>query len=220
MHRNRTTPPFVPVPEYSKPINGVQVQGDLHTGETAIVRPARVWAVEPDRGDLFLVHFSPTNNQFVQLGDGGIVDNTWDVRNREMRVKCDLDGNVIALPVEGLINVWNTCVPMQTPRYPTKGRTMFTVFGVYRNADQTEGRGPMVLSKLFASREVAEHYVVAQPDPYGRQREWRDGRYGDWELRDHAVFQSLEEIEECVADEAKRRALAKLTDEDKRALGL
>ena len=97
---------------------------------------------------------------------------------------------------------------------------MFTIYGAYRNADETEGRGPMRLVLLLADRDEMVKYIEAQPDPWHRHCTWRDNRYGDWEMREHRVFQSAEEVDEYAAGEPRRRALAKLTDEDKRVLGL
>ena len=41
---------------------------------------------------------------------------------------------------------------------------MMRVYGVYRNTEPTEGRGVMVLDKLFESESDAEAYRLAQPD--------------------------------------------------------
>lgn len=78
----------------------------------------------------------------------------------------------------------------------------------------------MKLVHNVSDDELAKKFIEKQPDAYGRKREWSGGRYGDYEFREHVVFESLEEIDGYVAVSARQRALAKLTDEDKRALGL
>ena len=97
---------------------------------------------------------------------------------------------------------------------------MFVIYEVCRNADQTEGRGPMVPIKRISDRDAAVAYIEAQPDAYGIQRKWINDRYGDFQLRQLDVFESLEEIEDYVPIDKRQRALDKLNDEDKRALGL
>lgn len=42
------------------------------------------------------------------------------------------------------------------------------VYAVYRNADMTEGRGPMILEKLFVSRMMAWTYANNQRGIMGR----------------------------------------------------
>ncbi len=96
---------------------------------------------------------------------------------------------------------------------------MFTIYGTYKNSDEMDGRGPMILVTLIADHNEAVKYIEAQPDAWGRQREWRGNRYGDWELREHPVFESVTEIDDYKPEDIKNRVLAKLTPEERRALG-
>jgi hypothetical protein len=59
---------------------------------------AHVWAVDPARGDLYVVRL-PDMDSLVVV-DEGIVNHSEHVRNTEMSVGLDADGNVIAMPVE------------------------------------------------------------------------------------------------------------------------
>ena len=83
------------------------------------LRWAKVWAVEPERGDLYVVSVAEGTNQFVRLTHGGIVDKTEDVKNRPMQVLCNAEGTVVALPEEdtpeGPSYVWKPCQPMPAP---------------------------------------------------------------------------------------------------------
>lgn len=47
---------------------------------------------------------------------------------------------------------------------------MESVFAVLKNADFTEGRGPMLLHKIFSSYEAASDYIMAQPGIYGSKQ--------------------------------------------------
>ena len=68
---------------------------------------ANVWAVDPARGDLYVVHVAPGIDHLVQV-ENGIVDTPSAVMNREMLVKCDSLGNIIALPYENR-DAWCPC---------------------------------------------------------------------------------------------------------------
>jgi hypothetical protein len=96
---------------------------------------------------------------------------------------------------------------------------MITIHIVRKNADSTEGSGPMVPIKYITDYEAAVAYVEAQPDPYGRVRSWNANRYGDLSLEEVPVFESLDEIDDYAAIDIKAQALAKLTEQEKRALG-
>lgn len=74
---------------------------------------AKVWCVEPERGDLYVVAPVGSTPQFVQVSEG-IVDDTHSVMGRRMQVLCDSNGRVIALPSEN--SEWFIdCQPMQSP---------------------------------------------------------------------------------------------------------
>lgn len=81
------------------------------------------------------------------------------------------------------------------------------VYQVMENADSVEGRGPMVHVAYFKHLDDAQ--IIAVPI-WGA--EVRD--------TDLVIFDSLSEYKEHTIGEAKMKALAKLSTENKKALGL
>ena len=77
------------------------------------LRWAKVWAVEPVRGDLYVVSVANGSNQFVQVSSG-IVNKPSDVKNTPMQVLCDYRGRVIALPAENS-NRFIGCKEVESP---------------------------------------------------------------------------------------------------------
>ena len=51
---------------------------------------------------------------------------------------------------------------------------MKKVYAVFKNADMTEGNGPMLLDRVFANRRHAEKYIDEQPGVMGIQRKWSE----------------------------------------------
>lgn len=49
------------------------------------------------------------------------------------------------------------------------------VYVVLKNADFTEGRGPMVFNKIFANQEDAKQYAFDNLNPYGNPDPIRQG---------------------------------------------
>lgn len=106
---------------------------------------------------------------------------------------------------------------------------MIEIYAAYQNADMTEGRGHMVLDRLFANKHDALEYVRNQKGVMGRSprssHERKVGEtgwegMGDWELRELTVLENYDEIREVDNNKLKARAIAKLTTEELRALGL
>lgn len=94
------------------------------------------------------------------------------------------------------------------------------IWQTYRNADEIEGRGPMVPDFAFLHKEHAERYIDEQPGVIGRRSKWSQQKYGDWGLKAIEVLE-YDVIEESVKKlKTKLNALDKLTDEEKEALGL
>lgn len=54
------------------------------------------------------------------------------------------------------------------------------IYQTYRNADQTEGRGPMEPDLAFFHKEHAERFIDEQPGIMGRREKWSQLRHGDW----------------------------------------
>ena len=96
----------------------------------------------------------------------------------------------------------------------------FIIYQTKRNADMTEGRGPMVNDLAFKKKEHAEEYINTKAGVMGRRMKWSEERHGDW-----GVF-PVEVLCCSVIDEKKRIehirkcAIEKLSDEEITALGL
>lgn len=61
-----------------------------------------------------------------------------------------------------------------------------TVYGVYRNTDMTEGRGPMVLDRLFLYEEMAQMYADSQLGVMGYKPKggsWAKIPHAEWQVR-------------------------------------
>lgn len=97
----------------------------------------------------------------------------------------------------------------------------FTVYLVQKNADMTEGRGPMVNDACFSKEATAKFYANSQRGVMGRKAPV-DGwdKYSDWQVIPLVVAESLEELNSVRKEERRQIALDKLTHEDKVALGL
>lgn len=93
---------------------------------------------------------------------------------------------------------------------------MKTVYMTMRNADMTEGRGPMVQDLCFSSRELAAEYIDQQPGVMGRIGKWSEDKFGDWKIQALEVLDQIPDPNQKI----REKALSKLTFEEKRALGL
>ena len=89
------------------------------------------------------------------------------------------------------------------------------VYATYRPNDTIEGRGGSSMNKVFLESKHAKEYIDEQPGTQGIK-----GEKGGWWL------QEIDVIEESIIDRAKKdaalrnSALSKLTDAEKKALGL
>lgn len=94
------------------------------------------------------------------------------------------------------------------------------IYQTYRNSDETEGRGPMVADMVFLHKEHAERYIDEQPGVMGCRAQWSKQKYGDWEIKTIDVIDY--DVIEAGLKETKLKiaALAKLTTEEKKLLGL
>ncbi len=100
-----------------------------------------------------------------------------------------------------------------------------SVFIVTKNTDMTEGRGPMTFEHCFATFELASDYVLSCSGIMG----FHDNKLHKYTgLKDEYWTANARNIREVqilttipVSDEQLRAmALRKLTDQEKRALGL
>ena len=83
---------------------------------------------------------------------------------------------------------------------------VMTIFVVRRNADMTEGRGPMVTDKAFATAHEASRYIESK------------GSY-DRSFYDVEAL-PVYDVAPNPVDEIRERAMKKLSHEEKMALGL
>jgi len=101
------------------------------------------------------------------------------------------------------------------------------VFVVTKNTDFTEGRGPMMLHKVFASFDDAHKYIQDQEGIFGSAQS-KAADYGDkvttWSYNGYGIkkmqIMTYETAHEDYQKQLKQTALAKLTDEEKIALGV
>lgn len=89
-------------------------------------------------------------------------------------------------------------------------------FQTRRNADMTEGRGPMVNDLAFANWQDAADYIDTKTGVMGRRAKWSKEKYGEWDIQKIEVLTGP--YDPIAA--AKAKALAKLTSEERRILGL
>lgn len=91
-----------------------------------------------------------------------------------------------------------------------------------RNADTTEGRGPMIPDAYFLNKKDAEAHIDPQEGVMGRKApsgRWSQERYGDWDIVEVEVHASLSEFQENRERQLREEALASLTPRQRRALG-
>lgn len=90
------------------------------------------------------------------------------------------------------------------------------VYVVLKNSDEVEGRGPMVLDSIFYSEEVAKAYAEDRYNYYGHgalKQGWAT-------VREMAVLDVAGDWRTEVREQQRRKALAKLTHEERAVLGL
>ena len=84
----------------------------------------------------------------------------------------------------------------------------------------TEGRGPMELDSLWSDKAEAIQYMDNQKGVMGREAKWSIQKFGDWELEEVKVFASSQEKFNEDNEFIRKKALAKLTFEEMKVLGL
>lgn len=97
---------------------------------------------------------------------------------------------------------------------------MNTVFVVFKNADFTEGRGPMLLHRIYETFELAEEYVLLQPGIYGTKQGssgWqprpdfaapkREKNYNGYSIKEYDVLAVREKDIQIKQAEAKIKQL-------------
>ena len=95
--------------------------------------------------------------------------------------------------------------------------TTITHYQTRRISDMTEGRGHMINDLAFANYDDAADYINSQPGVMGRRVKWTESKYdGDWDIQTVNVL--LGPFDPNAA--AKAKALAKLSPEERKLLGL
>lgn len=89
---------------------------------------------------------------------------------------------------------------------------MQTVYAVRCNVDTTEGKGPMIVKHLTNNLKTAQ-VIADKLEPYGISGQFNN-------VEQMVMFSSVAEYEEYQNGSIQRAALAKLTDIDKKVLGL
>jgi hypothetical protein len=98
---------------------------------------------------------------------------------------------------------------------------MILVWATYRNGDMIEGRGPMLLDKVFMEEADAHTYINGQEGVFGRkapEEGWHASRMGDWEVKPLHILESLEDLEHQTFNTNLERAYEKLTDAERQAI--
>lgn len=96
---------------------------------------------------------------------------------------------------------------------------MKTIFAVYENADKTEGRGPTIINSLWDDKEEAIKFMDEQPGVMGNRTKWSEVKYGDWHIQEIPVFSKIEEKLTFEKQEQIKKALNKLTPDERKLLG-
>jgi hypothetical protein len=97
---------------------------------------------------------------------------------------------------------------------------MYTVYATYRNSDMNEGRGPMVMDKVFTEERDAQEYINQQPGVFGRHPEhgWQNSGLSDWTVKSLIILEHLEDGEEYARQQTLERAYSKLTPKERSVL--
>jgi hypothetical protein len=97
------------------------------------------------------------------------------------------------------------------------------VYVVKKNADFTEGRGPMLLDSVWSDPDEAVKWVKQQGGIYGSEQRVELNKYGYYAYANGYQIEKmplLDNANEMEHETAKQKALAKLTPEDRVVLGL
>lgn len=58
-----------------------------------------------------------------------------------------------------------------------------------------EGKGPMVIDSVWSNEKEAWKYANSQGGVCGRPGPWNKPGYNDWEVHQHRIYDTIEEIE-------------------------
>ena len=89
------------------------------------------------------------------------------------------------------------------------------VFVVLKNADFTEGRGPMLFHKVFATKKAAHDYIMDQEGIYGSKQGVSSYGYNGYNIREVDVIESYDAGSKKIANEEYEKALQNLKAAEK-----
>lgn len=89
---------------------------------------------------------------------------------------------------------------------------MGKVYITYRQSDTMEGRGPMVMDKIFSHIHHANSYIDAQPGVWDRRKKWSEETSGDWKVVEHNVIE-YDIISQAKLDEERTEKILERLDE-------
>lgn len=105
-----------------------------------------------------------------------------------------------------------------------------SIFVVLRNADFTEGRGPMLIDTIFSTGPEAIKYVEAQQGIFGSKQkvDYQNSRLSrglyatasGYEIVEYKVLDTVQEKAASDKAVARQKALDKLTPKERTLLGL
>lgn len=97
---------------------------------------------------------------------------------------------------------------------------MMQVWATWRNSDMTEGKGPMVMDKVFMEEKDAHEYIDAQQGVFGRTAEhgWQNSDMGDWSVKPLYIMEHLQDGADYERQQLLERAYSKLTKQEKAAI--
>lgn len=97
---------------------------------------------------------------------------------------------------------------------------MMQVWATWRNSDMTEGKGPMVMDKIFMEQKDAHEYIDGQEGVFGRKPEhgWQNSDMGDWQVKPLFIMEHLQDGEDYEYQQAVQRAYSKLSPAEKKAI--
>jgi len=82
-------------------------------------------------------------------------------------------------------------------------RARMKVYLTFKNADMTEGRGPMLPDRCFLKRTDAERYIDSMPGVMGMRAKWSKQKYGDWAIQEIIVEEEWTAMEWIVEEDGK-----------------
>lgn len=98
------------------------------------------------------------------------------------------------------------------------------VWVVKKNADMTEGRGPMIFDSVWVDdRAKVAEYIDSQPGCMGRRVKFSEQKYGDWTMERVILYRNYRDAKQLTEEQlaqVREQALAKLSNTEKIALGL